>query len=176
MALISYQSVKRQIVCTQLKRLFLLHDYDFCWVTHLQLCPCCVEASSVSRGDSATFDWWAELWMVTPGTCCQDDGMRICWVPVGQACWEKKKGISHFSILSGIWFYWINRNHFSSGLGQTNWAMPRNEENRWLISSTGKSTKPDKRATFPKPFPYYSIALQQMHKMISCKARINEAL
>lgn len=41
----------------------------------------------------------------------------------------------------------------------------------WPIASTGKSTKLDKRATFPKPFPYYSIALQQMHKMISCKAR-----
>lgn len=71
---------------TRLAFTFFLSCWVLAWVVLLQLCPCCMEASSVSRGDSVTLDWWAELWMATLGTCCHDDGMRICWVPVGQAC------------------------------------------------------------------------------------------
>lgn len=56
--------------------------------THRQLCPVCTAAPEwmASRGDAVTFAWWVEPWMATPGTCCHDEGMRICWVPVGQAC------------------------------------------------------------------------------------------
>lgn len=62
---------------------FLLNIY-------FQLAVCCVELSDsrVSRGDSVTTDWWLGLWMVMPGTCCHAEGMRICWVPAGQACWS----------------------------------------------------------------------------------------
>lgn len=81
-----------------------------------------------------------------------------------------------------IWkkrYVWMNTNYLIAGMGQTNWAMltcknPKTEykeASQWPISSTGKSAKLDKRATFPKPFLNYSIALQQIHKMMSCKAQ-----
>lgn len=38
-------------------------------------------------------------------------------------------------------------------------------------ASLFQSTKLNKRATFPKPFPHDSIALQRMHEMKPCKAR-----
>lgn len=60
---------------------------------YFQLDVCCVELSDsrVSRGDSFTTGWWLELWRVMPGTCCHAEGMRICWVPAGQACWRTTK-------------------------------------------------------------------------------------
>lgn len=29
---------------------------------------------------------WTELCKATPGSCCQVEGSKICWVPPGQAC------------------------------------------------------------------------------------------
>lgn len=139
----------------------------------LQLCCCCVAPSTVSRGDSATFDWWAELWMATPGTCCHDDGIKICWVPVGQACWKIQT--LHFRTSRAKYCRIVSNNQCQNGRGKKSHAETKRETN-WLIDSTGNSTKPDKRATSPKPFLYFSIALQQMHKVTSCKAQTNEAL
>lgn len=31
---------------------------------------------------------WTELCSATPGSCCQVEGNRICWVPPGQACYK----------------------------------------------------------------------------------------
>ncbi len=60
---------------------------------YFQLDVCCVDLSDsrVSGGDLVTTVWWLELWMAMPGTCCHAEGMRICWVPAGQACWRMTK-------------------------------------------------------------------------------------
>ena len=58
--------------------------------------------------------------------------------------------------------------------GTKNSHAETKRDTNWLFGSTGNSTKPDKWTTSPKPFLYFSIALQQMHKVISCKAQTNE--
>lgn len=126
----------------------------------LQFCCCCVAPSTVSRGDSATWDWWAELWMATPGTCCHDDGIRICWVPVGQACWEIQNAAFQDiqdQILQGRFKQTIS---VRMGNKQKKSHAETKKETNWLINSTGNSTKPDKRATSPSHSFIFSIALQ----------------
>lgn len=77
---------------------------------------------------------------------------------------EKNKK-SHTSVHHlAIRYLWINVYNQTEPCGDI-------RKTAWLIASTGKSTKPDKQATFPKPFLYFSIALQQMHKVMSCKAQ-----
>lgn len=50
--------------------------------------------------------------------------------------------------------------------------MLRNTENQLAnLFYRQKAQSQISEQIFPKPFPYYCIALQQMHKMKSCKAQ-----
>lgn len=50
-------------------------------VAHLQLARGCV----LLIESGMTVACWTEVWV----SCCQAGGNRICWVPLGQACWGR---------------------------------------------------------------------------------------
>lgn len=54
--------------------------------------------------------------------------------------------------------------------------LRRKRETDWLIDLQATAQSQISEQPSPKPFLYFSIALQQMHKITSCKAQTNEAV
>jgi hypothetical protein len=70
-------------------------------------CACLQSASCwlLPMASGITAAGWTELCRATPGSCCQAEGRRICWVPPGQACCKETHKRSRLD--SFVAFYFV---------------------------------------------------------------------